>query len=506
VTVDLLLVDAADAIDTQRWPDAAAKLLEAWDACRSERIARALAAVDLRLPPPAPLEGKLVRTREEHWHALVAFGDEESVRRALAAPWPTHPKEARARLAALAPKLSARVSNALLAVHRGSLYTSRTGMRLSRGIFQLLLAADDHAAVGELERLEQRPLEAYRLGPAILRRVRPAAPSFTPAADAALARMDRALVVEERVGASTRDNLLAAIYATPNDDAPRLVYADVLAEAGDPRGEFITLQLQGGDEKRVQKLLRAAGRAWFDGLDADGAKQIVHRRGFPAEATLSAGEVRAPAWATIEKLHVGGDGTFAGGPHLRGLRELYDVAAVSLATAQLAAHDLDVLVVHSLLPELPATELAPRTLGLSRAHVRGAAAVVRALPTSPLARRLETVRFGADFRQLGPALELAREVPFAIELMGGWYLDRFTQWSVRITGRAVTVAWHGAGPHEVGFDGLLSLFQALPPMPVETLEITGTEVGMDRLRESLVAIVAKWPALKTAQIFGIRAR
>jgi uncharacterized protein (TIGR02996 family) len=37
--------------------------------------------------------------------------------------------------------------------------------------------------------------------------------------------------------------LLAAIHANPADDALRQVYADVLGERGDPRGDFITMQL-----------------------------------------------------------------------------------------------------------------------------------------------------------------------------------------------------------------------------------------------------------------------
>lgn len=51
-------------------------------------------------------------------------------------------------------------------------------------------------------------------------------------------------------GAATRQStkhsdeaLLAAIYAAPDDDTPRLVFADALAERGDARGEFISLQL-----------------------------------------------------------------------------------------------------------------------------------------------------------------------------------------------------------------------------------------------------------------------
>lgn len=39
-------------------------------------------------------------------------------------------------------------------------------------------------------------------------------------------------------------SLLAAIRAEPDDDAPRLVYADWLQEQGDPRGEFIQLECE----------------------------------------------------------------------------------------------------------------------------------------------------------------------------------------------------------------------------------------------------------------------
>jgi uncharacterized protein (TIGR02996 family) len=41
---------------------------------------------------------------------------------------------------------------------------------------------------------------------------------------------------------TTERRLRAAIFARPDDDAPRLVYADWLLERGDPRGEFIQIQ------------------------------------------------------------------------------------------------------------------------------------------------------------------------------------------------------------------------------------------------------------------------
>lgn len=41
---------------------------------------------------------------------------------------------------------------------------------------------------------------------------------------------------------ASRDSLLAAVLAAPDDDRPRRVYADWLLDQGDPRGEFILVQ------------------------------------------------------------------------------------------------------------------------------------------------------------------------------------------------------------------------------------------------------------------------
>lgn len=84
----------------------------------------------------------------------------------------------------------------------------------------------------------------------------------------------------------SREELLAAIRARPDDDAPRLVYADFLLEEGDPRGELIMLQCQGkADDPRVAELIAAQERTWVRG--AQHCKRIVWRRGFPAELHLS---------------------------------------------------------------------------------------------------------------------------------------------------------------------------------------------------------------------------
>jgi uncharacterized protein (TIGR02996 family) len=62
--------------------------------------------------------------------------------------------------------------------------------------------------------------------------------------------------------------LLAGVLAAPDDDAPRLVYADWLCEHGDPLGEWIQLSCMGGEQteeraRRGRELLRRHEKAWL---------------------------------------------------------------------------------------------------------------------------------------------------------------------------------------------------------------------------------------------------
>jgi uncharacterized protein (TIGR02996 family) len=76
-----------------------------------------------------------------------------------------------------------------------------------------------------------------------------------------------------------RSQLLAAVLAEPDDETPRLVYADWLQEQGDPRGELVTIQCElarlGADAPgeranalrlRERDLLKRHRKAWFEPL------------------------------------------------------------------------------------------------------------------------------------------------------------------------------------------------------------------------------------------------
>jgi uncharacterized protein (TIGR02996 family) len=105
--------------------------------------------------------------------------------------------------------------------------------------------------------------------------------------------------------------LLAAVYAAPDDDAARLVYADWLTAQGDPHGEFITLQVErsrvgGAVSTREQELLVRHGAAWAGAINPVlSFTSRVFERGFLASAAVQSfhGEmVDAAEWATLRVL------------------------------------------------------------------------------------------------------------------------------------------------------------------------------------------------------------
>lgn len=82
------------------------------------------------------------------------------------------------------------------------------------------------------------------------------------------------------------ERLWQAVYDAPDDDAPREVLSDFLQEQGDPRGEFIALQLRehrgeatDADIARAQALTKEHGKAWLGPLRPIVSRAEM-RRGF----------------------------------------------------------------------------------------------------------------------------------------------------------------------------------------------------------------------------------
>lgn len=114
------------------------------------------------------------------------------------------------------------------------------------------------------------------------------------------------------------DAFLQAILENPDDDAPRLIYADWLEERGDPRGELIRIQCQlaalsDNDERRSvlerheRELLEHHQDRWLGGLRPS-LRGWTFRRGFLDAISLPAAayvqHASLPLLATVRRVQV----------------------------------------------------------------------------------------------------------------------------------------------------------------------------------------------------------
>jgi uncharacterized protein (TIGR02996 family) len=107
--------------------------------------------------------------------------------------------------------------------------------------------------------------------------------------------------------------LLEAVYRHPTDSQARRVYADWLLEQGDPRAEFIILQLvppTPGGKARAAQLFAQHGAGWVGGLGPVLERVTVadFERGFLARCWASftsleqaAALAKDPAWSTVRE-------------------------------------------------------------------------------------------------------------------------------------------------------------------------------------------------------------
>jgi len=118
----------------------------------------------------------------------------------------------------------------------------------------------------------------------------------------------------------TADALYADVWAHPDDDGPREVLADLLVQNGDPRGEFIVLQLarhrgtlDAAGKKREKELLKRHKKDWLGPIAAlIQPAHIRFERGFIVTCSLEPNAALEeklgthPAWSTIREFLVHG--------------------------------------------------------------------------------------------------------------------------------------------------------------------------------------------------------
>jgi uncharacterized protein (TIGR02996 family) len=259
-------------------------LLSVWRQSRSPALAGLIDMVGTRLRKSPPDD-------ETSWHALAKSGDPAVLGRLLAAPWPRRLRDALRRVEALRrflpdPRL-ARAYVTLLERFPGD-YTGETAVSFWLAVIGDARSVHDPRFEGRLSAAARSVhLGEWRcrgVDPEARRGVTSIPRSLTPSDEVRIERLEAAVRADS--AALTEANLLAAIHADPEDDGPRLVYADWLLERGDPRGELIVLQCTPRGERGQGAELRERGLLQLYALDWLGPLGAVVR---PDEATFKRG-------------------------------------------------------------------------------------------------------------------------------------------------------------------------------------------------------------------------
>jgi uncharacterized protein (TIGR02996 family) len=288
--------------------------------------------------------------------------------------------------------------------------------------------------------------------------------------------------------------LYAAVFERPADDGARQVLADALQELGDPRGEFISLQLQRRrnerSERRMHKLLDRHRTSFLRGLQKlvmPGGDR-AWSRGFASEATvlLEGLQVELPDLATLEKVEV----VFSpaaplelASPHMKSLREVTQASLSSVPVLFDSPRPLATIEAVSLagpgdleawpLPirdSLSRAESLPNLHKLTLAANRGNFDETHWVWRLALNRRLKTLEFAGSFR--GMPLREVLEGLRRVEAPPAAVVFQFVGMTIRVRAADRFRSMQVDVEPPTGVVVLTSMLQTLAPDALDDLAVT----------------------------------
>lgn len=316
-----------------------AEWLALWRSTKSPRVANLLEALPAPVRPPL-LTGRSAPALAE-WKRLEARRDPHDLPRLLATLDQVPSAEVTARLKALAKRDDPRVVTRLLAALHEPPFTSQGARPWWQQVFSMLMASKDprvglafadlgprYRSIVDTQMGDWAGDELTALASTFVAGGRP----LSAAEQAKVEARELQLFGERRADPAppTRANkvdldaLWEAIVAKVDDDGPRQVFADALLQAGDARGEFITLQLERAAGRATPERLARECQLWvqkghewalplaqvaeFSYSEEPLSREMTFERGLCSAVTLQVGSRRFaqlakdPAWGTVKRI------------------------------------------------------------------------------------------------------------------------------------------------------------------------------------------------------------
>lgn len=315
---------------------ALASLLEAWAELRAPALSQLIERLSATTSPSLdPIGAQSPRAYHDEWLERAGKGRPADLAVLLPSVASTTSKLAIVRLRAIEHLLpDPRFVSTALELIRSPPYAGSTTGKFWTQLYRLLVICADPRAIEALEAIPAVDPEDYRLSTMARRldrsrqlnieRMRRALadPGIelvpTPPRQRLLLQLEQRIQALERASkdaAARERELLDAVLEQPHEFGYRHVYADFLLARGDPRGEFIALQLANSTKKsaraRAKELLETHGHAWLGELgpaltvaDTRFVAGFLHtaRVKLSVEGALLERIVDHPLWATVVSL------------------------------------------------------------------------------------------------------------------------------------------------------------------------------------------------------------
>jgi len=530
-----LLESARAALDAGDLEVALDRLLEAWRTKRAPRLAELIDRVSAELAAARPTLVK--KPLASQWAQWIEVADRQVAAdfdRLAAVPLPRKWTEAEPLVAHLAswpadPRLARYLAAIVTTNAVYSKYGDNRADQVSGFYHRLmtrLVELRDHRALVALEEERDEHALPYvwwrrNRGEYASRLRAIPVPEPTRQEELILEQLARRYRSDASRAAQSDDlglTLLAKVHDRPEDLEARAVYGDWLAERGDPRGEFVALQLSARrNPAREALLLKRHGRGWGGPLDGwFDVNRRVFEGGMLAGGGLIPPEDRTslddrtleePAWRLITSLDLPHrmDPSLLFHPNLARVRRLTltEVDVPRLLTRSWPFEELILNHWQETLPSPhPLAEAAAfpelKCLGVHDIPHATAKACLSWLPTAPVLGRLERVFLGIYPSNAGPWWEPMSRSPLPELSIGSRteWLHTFTRDGRGVLGKLRSSLTYRAGmPPSMVDHNMLTMLAALPEEALTEVKIEASTTTRKLSRAKLEAALTRFSRL-----------